>query len=224
MANNAPSASTDPRAQGEAYIATIHQKMSDLVAEFAAGKINRAQFHHVYDRYQRQIMTVEQLITESDPTAWQDAVIESENTFDLRHRLMARALGMSIYDNANDERIETLGEFEADNALIASILRSYRSAAAETFRAGLRSKQMENGRWLCFAPGEFTTLVALFSLEPAEQQLRTISRMHQDFESANQAALANRHADPERLAYPFLAFLENARRSTSPDASEEIAG
>jgi hypothetical protein len=43
------------------------RKMSRLVAEFAAGEINRTQFHHVYDRYQRQIMTVAQMITESDP-------------------------------------------------------------------------------------------------------------------------------------------------------------
>ena len=201
------------RKAGETFIASVHAKMSKLVAEFAAGQINRTQFHHVYDRYQRQIMTVSQMITESDPEAWREAIQESEDTFHIRKRLTAKALGMSIYDNESGIPIETLGEFSVDPALIVPMLSSYRSATAEMFRAGMRSTEMENGRWLCFVPGNFTTLIALFSLEPSENQLSTIERMHKDFELANRAALEGRRVDPSQLAYPFLSFVRRAQTS-----------
>ncbi len=203
------------RKAGEAFIAQVHAKMSKLVAEFAAGEINRTQFHHLYDRYQRQIMTVAQIINESDPEVWQQAINESEDTFHIRKRLTAKALGMSIYDNESGLPIETLGDFAVDSALIVPMLSSYRSATAEIFRAGMRSTEMENGHWLCFVPGNYTTLIALFSLEPSDNQLSTIERMHKDFELANRAALESRHADPEKLAYPFLSFLRRVRDSST---------
>ncbi len=203
------------RKAGEEFIATVHAKMSRLVAEFAAGEINRTQFHHVYDRYQRQIMTVAQMITESDPLAWQDAIVESEDTYHIRKRLTAKALGMSVYDNESGMPIETLGEFAVEAALLVPMLSSYRSATAEIFRAGMRSTEMENGQWLCFVPGNYTTLIALFSLEPSENQLTTVERMHKDFELANRTALETRRIDPSQLAYPFLSFV----RRQSPGGS-----
>jgi len=203
------------RKAGEDFIATVHAKMSRLVAEFAAGEINRTQFHHVYDRYQRQIMTVAQMITESDPLAWKDAIVESEDTYHIRKRLTAKALGMSVYDNESGMPIETLGEFAVEAALLVPMLSSYRSATAEIFRAGMRSTEMENGQWLCFVPGNYTTLIALFSLEPSENQLTTVERMHKDFELANRTALETRRIDPSQLAYPFLSFV----RRQSPGGS-----
>jgi hypothetical protein len=203
------------RAAGEAFIATVHAKMSKLVAEFSEGQINRTQFHHVYDRYQRQIMTVAQLITESNPDLWREAIAESEDTFHIRKRLTAKAIGMSVYDNQSGIPIETIGNFAVDPDLIVPMLSSYRAATAEIFRAGMRSTEMENGQWLCFVPGNYTTLIALFSLEPSENQLTTIERLHKDFELANRAALQGQHIDPDQLAYPFLSFV-----SSSPDASD----
>jgi hypothetical protein len=94
------------------------------------------------------------------------------------------------------------------------MLSSYRSAAAEIFRAGMRSTEMENGQWLCFVPGTYTTLIALFSLEPSDNQLQMVERMHQDFEQANRAALEAGHIDPTKLAYPFYSFVQ---RRAKPD-------
>lgn len=198
---------------GQDFIAAVHAKMSAIVAEFAAGAINRTQFHHVYDRYQRQIMTVTQMIAESESEAWRDAVADSEDTYHIRKRLTARAMGMSIYDNESSDPIETLGEFTVNTAQIAPMLRSYRSAAAEQFHAGMRSTELDDGHWLCFVPGRYTTLIALFSMEPSENQLNTVNRMHKDFEAANDAALSTHHADPDALAYTFLSFLKKARNS-----------
>jgi hypothetical protein len=224
--NRTPESNADQNVQtaGQNFIAAVHAKMSNLVSEFASGEINRTQFHHLYDRYQRQIMTVAQLITESDPNSWREAVVESEDTYHIRKRLTAKALGMSIYDNESGMPIETLGEFAVDTALIVPMLSSYRSATAEIFRAGMRSTEMENGNWLCFVPGNYTTLIALFSLEPSDNQMQTIERMHKDFEAANKAALESRQADPTQLAYPFLSFLKKAKQTGSDSLVDAALG
>ncbi|MBN1681349.1 MAG: hypothetical protein JW966_13795 [Anaerolineae bacterium] len=206
--------------QGQEFIAQVHQKMSKLVQEFANGEINRTQFHRLYDRYQRQIMTVAQLIAESDPSTWRNAITETEDTMHLKKRLTAKAVGMSVYDNNSGMPIETLGEFAVDPELIVPMLSSYRSAAAEIFRAGMRSTEMENGQWLCFVPGEFTTLIALFSLEPSDNQLEMVERMHQDFEKANRHALEGGHADASQLAYPFYSFVQQRAK---PESDQEDA-
>ncbi len=200
--------------QGQEFIAQIHQKMSKLVQEFATGAINRTQFHQLYDRYQRQIMTVAQFIAESDPALWKDALNETEDTLHLKKRLTAKAVGMSVYYNQSGMPIETLGEFAIEAELIVPMLSSYRSAAAEIFRAGMRSTEMENGQWLCFVPGSHTTLIALFSLEPSTNQLQMVERMHKDFEDANKTALEAGEVDPEKLAYPFYSFVQ---RRIKPD-------
>jgi hypothetical protein len=204
----------DSAKQGQEFIAHVHQKMSKLVQEFASGEINRTQFHRLYDRYQRQIMTVAQLLAEADASMWREAIKESEDTILIRKRLTAKAVGMSVYENKSGMPIETLGEFAIDPELIVPMLSSYRSAAAEIFRAGMRSTEMENGQWLCFVPGSFTTLIALFSLEPSDNQLQMVERMHQDFEQANRAALEAGHIDPTKLAYPFYSFVQ---RRAKPD-------
>lgn len=200
----------DVQQAGQNFITVVHAKMSKIVEEFAVGDINRAQFHHLYDRYQRQVMTVNQMLTEANPVSWQEAVAENEDTHHIRRRLTAKSLGMSIYDNESGMPIETLGEFAVDTALIVPMLSSYRSATAEIFRAGMRSTEMENGNWLCFVPGNYTTLIALFSLEPSDNQMNTVERMHKDFEAANKNALKARQVDPNQLAYPFLSFLKRA--------------
>ncbi len=209
-----PDPALESTRQGQEFIAQVHQKMSKLVQEFATGEINRTQFHRLYDRYQRQIMTVAQLIAEADPALWRDAITDTEDTLHLRKRLTAKAVGMSIYNNKNGLPIETLGEFAVEAELIVPMLSSYRSAAAEIFRAGVRSAEMENGQWLCFVPGPHTTLIALFSLEPSHNQLEMVERMHKDFEAANKAALDAGNVDPTKLAYPFYSFV---RQRAHPD-------
>ena len=214
----------NPRAQGQTYLESIRAKLDRLVEEFSTGQINRTQFHQVYDRYQRQIMAIEQLIAEEDPTAWQDALTEGEDTIHIRRRLTAQPLGLGIYDNESGVPIEALGEFAVETDQIAAILTSYRSAATQVLPAGLRSAQMENGLWLCFVPGELSTLVALFSLEPADSQLRALQQMHRDFESANRAALSSHQADPATLAYPFLSLLKNSAAGADSAPPESAAG
>ncbi len=205
--------------QGREFIAQVHRKMSKLVEEFANGEINRTQFQHLYARYQRQIMSVAQWITEDGSANWPEGIKEGEDTIHIRKRLTAKAVGMSVYDNKSGLPLETLGEFAIEPELIVPMLSSYRSAAAEIFRAGVRSTEMENGQWLCFVPGQYTTLIALFSLEPSDNQMDTVRRMHKDFEDANYTALAAGNLDPAKLAYPFYAFVQRSVQSEHDGAA-----
>jgi hypothetical protein len=183
-------------------IDALQSKMRQLVEDFASGRINRTQFHGLYDRYQRQmtqIMRFNSVTSEG-----------SEDTLHIKKRLTAKVLGFSIYNNQSGLPIETIGEFVVDTALLVPMLSSYRAATREIFKAGMRSTVMENDQWLCFVPGNLTTLIALFSVEPSSVQLGTVERMHRDFEDANQAALEKGNIDPNALAYPFLTFVRQA--------------
>jgi hypothetical protein len=189
----------------------LQNKMRQLVDDFAKGRINRTQFHGLYDRYQRQLTSLMQMV--ADPSTLSEGKHEdNETTFHIKKRLTARVLGVSIYSNQSGMPIETLGEFVVDPALLVPMLSSYRAATREIFKAGMRSTVMENDQWLCFVPGNYTTLIVLFSIEPATVQLATVERMHRDFEDANKSALEQGHIDPSTLAYPFLSFLRKMHR------------
>src|SRR5258706_3415925 len=190
-------------------IDALQSKMRQLVEDFASGQINRTQFHGLYDRYQRQmtqIMRFNSVTSEG-----------SEDTLHIKKRLTAKVLGFSIYNNQSGLPIETIGEFVVDTALLVPMLSSYRAATREIFKAGMRSTVMENDQWLCFVPGHMTTLIALFSVEPAPIQLRTVERMHFDFEEANHAALESGEVDPSLLAYPFLGFVKQIHDKSTTD-------
>lgn len=197
--------------QGRAYISQVHHKMSQIVREFANGEINRTQFHQLYDRYQRQVLTIEQYMAESNPDGWQEAIRDDvESTYHLRKSLTARPIGISVYDNRSGMPIETIGNFSVDADLLVPMLSSYRSAAREIFKSGMRSTALENGNWLCFVPGHYSTLLVLFSLEPATNQLTMIERMHHDFETANTEFLEHGYTSADQLAYPFYGFIHRA--------------
>jgi hypothetical protein len=106
----------------------------------------------------------------------------------------------------------TLGEFDLDPALLVPMLSAFRSATKEIFGAGMRSTQTEGGRWLCFVPGNFTTMLAVFNTEPAGRQLEFLDDLHHLFEQANLRHLANRPFDASTLLFPHEYFLGRWRR------------
>lgn len=207
----------DSARQGEEFIALVHQKMSRLVQEFANGEINRTQFHKLYDRYQRQIAAVAQLLAESDPALWRAAIADGEDTQHLKKRLSARPIGMALYLAGAEQPLQSFGAFDIAPARIQPMLEGYQRAVGAVFRAGMRRTELDDGRWLCFVPGGHTTLVALFSLEPTDNQLATLDRLHHDFEEANRHILERGVPDPEALAYPYYTFVQ--RRGKALDQS-----
>ncbi len=164
--------------------------MARLAEDFAQGNLNRVQFQEIYAHYQRQRVNIERSMYDMPGSdAWR-GVVSQGLTAMLRRRNTAQVLSYSIYDNSSSLPLASAGEFKIDTGLLVPMLSSFRSATREIFGGGMRSTEIEGGRWLCFVPGRFTTLFVLFSVEPARIQLTLIEDLHRDFETANASVLA----------------------------------
>jgi hypothetical protein len=198
--------------EAQHFLETTEAKVDQLAADFNAGTINHSQFRSLYAHYQRQIESVESIIaTSAVSEGWKGAVIEGQ-TVRIRHEHSAKAVGYAIFENESGMPISTLGKFELDPALLVPMLASYRAAAQEAFGAGTRSTEMEDGRWLCFVPGEFTTMLALFTADPAGKQLDFLGQLHRQFERANRRRLADPPIEASDLLFPHEYYLGQWRR------------
>ncbi len=189
------------------YLNRVQEKINRLAEEFAGGSINRSQFNELYDHYRREQITVKQwidLYPESD--AWKEATTEGKSVI-IRAEHTAKVIGYAVYENESGMPLNTIGQFEVEAELAIPMLSSYRAATKEIFGAGMRSSEIEGGRWLCYMPGEFTTLMALFSTEPALSQLEAMENLHRLFERANRTLLAQQVVDPNELVFPHTYFL-----------------
>ena len=196
-----------PPEQAHEYLERVQTKINRLAEEFATGTINRSQFQELFDHYQRERRTVETwILNASGSESWKKAAKEGQSVV-IRTAHMAKVMGYSIYENESGIPINTIGQFEIDSALAVPMLSSYRSAAKEIFGAELRSTQIEGGRWLAFVPGEITTLMALFSNEPAQNQLSGLEDLHRLFERANRHLLQSSPIDSEALVFPHVSFV-----------------
>ena len=142
---------------------------------------------------------------------WKDVMTEGQSLV-IRRQHLARAEGYAIFENGSGMPVSTLGQFDVDPALLVPMLSSYRAAAREMFGAGARSTEMEDGSWLCFVPGEWTTMLAIFTAEPAGKQLAFLAQLHRHFERANQRRLADFPIDPDALLFPHEYYLGQWRR------------
>ncbi|HID51821.1 MAG TPA: hypothetical protein EYP41_07290 [Anaerolineae bacterium] len=197
-------------AEAQLYIEKVQGKIDKLIEDFAEGNINQAQFKELYAHYQREIRSVEGLLEMSDAD-WQDAATEGQS-YVIRRQHAPRARGYAIYDNESGMPISTLGKFEVDPALFVPMLSSYRAATREIFGGGVKATAIEGGRWLCFVPGEMTTMMALFKAEPAPKQLDFLAQLHSHFEKANRVQLANPPVDPAALVFPQEQYLGKWQR------------
>lgn len=196
--------------QAREYLDRVQAKITRLAEEFAAGSINRAQFNELFEHYQRERRTIESWLDSSgERDDWRKAASEGKSVI-IRRRYTAGVLGYAIYENDSGMPLSTIGKFEIDPALAVPMLSSFRSATAEIFGGGVRSTQIEGGRWLCFVPGEMTTLMALFTTEPATQQVKLLEELHSLFERANRPLLQAQPVNPDILVFPHEQFLGRA--------------
>lgn len=189
------------------YLNRIQTKINKLAEEFASGAINRDQFQQLFDHYQRERRAI---VNWKESTAsagdWKDISSEGKSIV-IRTRHSAKVIGYAVYANESGMPLSTIGEFELDPELAVPMLSSYRAATKEIFGGEISSTEIEGGRWLCFVPGERTTLLALFSNEPASRQMTIIEDLHRLFETANRRHLAEPPYDPDELAFPHSSFL-----------------
>lgn len=196
------------RQQAEEYLQRLQVKLNRLANDFAEGVINREQFQKLYEHYQRERRSIENLLAVDSNTTELSAATGEGQSVMIRCQHIARAQGYSVYDNESGMPLATLGKFELDPALVAPMLSSFRAATQEIFGGGIRSTAIEGGRWVCFVPGEFTTLLAVFTNEPAEKQLEYIEDLHRLFEKANRHRLTQPPVDADALLFPHEFFLK----------------
>jgi hypothetical protein len=203
-----PPVQEPPAAQARGYLARVQGKINKLAEEFAAGAINRVQFNELFEHYQSEKRTIEAWI-ETAPYSedWKAASTEGKSVI-IRRKHLAAVLGYAVYENDSGMPLDTIGNFEIDAALAVPMLSAYRSATQEIFGAGIQSTQIEGGRWLCFVQGEFTTLMALYSTEPAAQLLKSLEELHRLFELANRPTLQSPPINPESLLFPHAHFVD----------------
>lgn len=196
-----------PLENPEEYLERVQGKINKLAEEFAAGEINRAQFQELYDHYRREQQTVKRYVAMSpDSEEWKAATTEGKSVV-IRQENVAKVLGYAVYDNISGMPLNTIGEFQVEAELAIPMLSSYRAATKEIFGAGMQSTQIEGGQWLAYLPGEYTTLMTLFSTDPASDQLESLEELHLLFERANRTLLGNPPVDPDELVFPHKYFL-----------------
>ena len=201
---------TLPSAVREAreYLRVLSDKMLKLADDFAQGRINRTQFEELYRHYVRERSTVLKMLQEQPATpAWKGAVTSGESML-IKRKHAAQPLGYAIYLNANNALMRSVGDFNMDRESLTPMLAAYRAATTELFGGGLKSGEIEGGRWICFVPGTYTTLIVLFSIEPARLQMEMLEQLHTHFERANQPAFEAGVPDATKLVYPHAAAFE----------------
>jgi len=196
--------------QARAHLAKLNAKISALAERFAEGAINRTQFQQLYAHYQREIQSIEAVLT-MDPNSedWKKSVSEGQSML-IRKRAQAQVLGFSIYDKESGIPLRNMGKFGVDPALFVPMLSAYRSATEEIFGGGVRSTQIEGGKWLSFVPGKVTTTLALFTMEPSNQQIKALEDLQVLFENANANTLGKPGLDPASLVCPHEFFIDHS--------------
>ncbi|MCI0713068.1 MAG: hypothetical protein L0154_23130 [Chloroflexi bacterium] len=207
--------------QGNMFIEQTRTKMKQLVDDFASGKLNREQFHTLYDRYQSQINGVKLLIAENDPTMWINA-LDGDETLNIRKRLLAKATGMGIYLNKQVGLLNKLGKFNVDGIEVARVMQIFKEkidkegspteAEMPHLPTQMRYPQMvietQKYGWFFLAKGQFTTIITVFSKEPTQDQRETMIRLLRDFEIANATHLQKPHVTADDIAMPFKVFVQ----------------
>jgi len=196
-----------PLENPEEYLERVQGKINKLAEEFASGKINRTQFQELYEHYRREQQTVKRYLEMApDSEGWREATTEGKSVV-IRQKNVAKVIGYTVYDNDSGMPLSTIGEFKIEAELAVPMLSSYRAATKEIFGAGMQSSQIEGGQWLAYMPGDFTTLMTLFSTGPASEQLESLEELHLLFERANKTLLSNPPIDPDELVFPHKYFL-----------------
>ena len=192
----------------DAAMNALRGRMALIADEYANGKINRAQFDALYQRYGEQRTIIERLIArDPESSAWKQVLGVAENTGYLRDQFEAQALYYAVFRHQQYEPIAAGGRQPPNLSMIESALKRV-WATDNRPKHGLGRRPLGSTQWLILATGEHAVTVVLFSLEPSITQSRLVRDLHADFERANAAALVRGWIVPERMVFPQRALME----------------
>lgn len=204
-------AGVEGRLQAETALETLRKKTAIVAAEFAEGKLNRAQFIALYVHYHEKRQIIERLLErDPDTQAWQP-VAESGNTGFLRAHFEARALSYALYNQDPLHHGEIVSS-QGQPLLVEATVKKIQAAIAMVMRnhpeLKAQRKALEDGRCAVFVPGQQITTIVVFSLEPSARQIAAVQDLHRDFERANRRALQRGIRQPEQLVFPHRALFD----------------
>jgi hypothetical protein len=204
-----PVNSTDPRQDVEAQLKVLEAKLDQTVQDLADGLINRAQFENLYRHYQNQRRVVRGFLEQaSDPAMLKVGAGES---MVIRQRYAAKVLAYAVYDNLTSLPLHTVGQFPLESELVVGFFSGFRSAIAEIMGTGARKAITDDGKVLIYVPGQKTTLIVLYSSEPADVESLSLRQAHEHFEKINAAVLANSPISENQLIFNYDMFLKSSQ-------------
>ncbi len=202
----------EERLQAEAALEKLREKTALVAAEFAEGKLNRAQFVAMYAHYNEKRTIIEKLLARDPGTsAWQSVAKPGHTTF-LRAHFEARVLSYAIYEQSRNagHLITSQGLPLVSEDLSAKIIAAITILKRSHSKLNAQRKEIGDGHWAVFVPGLFTTAIVVFSLEPSSRQSTLIQDLHRDFERANRRTLERNIFEPEQLVFPHRALFEKS--------------
>jgi hypothetical protein len=199
-----------PEEQAKMALERLRQKMTMVAEEYAEGKINRAQFHAIYQRYQEQREITERMINRDPQSgAWQNVVQPGLTGF-LRKHFESQVESYSIYHIHLERPIIRTGALQLPQRQVLPVLRRLQNIVADD--AGhtprVAKRRLRDDRYVVLVPGRLTVSAVVFSLEPAISQLEMIRDMHDDFERANATVLREARIVPREMVFPHRALFE----------------
>jgi formylglycine-generating enzyme required for sulfatase activity len=215
-----PTSTLDP--DTERYSQELEVKLDRTVQDLADGIINRAQFENLYRHYQNQRRMVQGLVVEGSDQV--PAILaDGESSSIIRKRYAAKVLAYAVYDNESSAPLHTRGNFPVDDDLVVGFLSGFRSAAAEIMGAGAAKAEAEDGKMLCFVPGQYSTLIVIYSSDPAEVDVRSLRQTHFHFETLNEGLLKQDPIPTGSLLFNYDMVLKVTRHEEPLQVAETLA-
>jgi hypothetical protein len=206
----ARSSAPGPDVEVERHLQDLEAKLDRTVQDLADGLINRAQFENLYRHYQNQRRMVQGLMAEGGGQV--PASLAAGESMVIRQKYEAKVLAYAVYDNESGVPLHTVGNFPVDSDLVVGFLSGFRSAAAEILGAGAAKAEAEDGKVLCYVPGQHCTLLVLYSSDPAEVAMRSLRSLHAHFETLNAALLKQRPIPSDTLLFNYDMVLKPSRQ------------
>jgi hypothetical protein len=202
----------DSKGSPESYLAMLEDKLDQTVQDLADGLINRDQFENLYRHYQNQRRTVRGYMEQMGDSVMPEGVVSGESMI-IRNRFAAKVLAYAVYDNVSSVPLHTVGDFPLESELVVGFFSGFRSAIAEIMGTGARQAVTEDGKVLIYAPGAYTTLIVVYSSEPADIESASLTQGHKHFEQINAEVLANPPVQESQLIFNYDMFLRISKRA-----------
>lgn len=199
----------DPVTDPQTALQVLRRKMEAIADEFSAGKLNRAQFNAMYQRYSEQRTIIERLLQRNPQSdAWKQVIAQRGQTGFLRAQYAAIPLMFALFLHGNLKPLMRSGAPVLPDELATRLLMRVWNMPSRP-RQGLGRRQLTNDEWLIMATGDYAATLVVFSQEPALAQVELVRDQHADFERANLTLLSRGVVSPERMVFPQRALLES---------------